>query len=418
MIDQGGSGTERPRNLRVVLYSHDTMGIGHLRRNLLIAEALASGPSHADILLIAGAREASAFGLPPGVDCLTLPSLFKDDSGKYRPLRLNLPLEELIELRSRTIEAALDRFRPDALIVDKVPLGAVNELVPSLDRLRSSGLTRVILGLRDVLDDPATVDREWRQAGSEEAVRDYYDAIWIYGDSAVYDPVSEYGFTAEVAAKVRFTGYPDQRKRTRFAETGGGETLEGLLDSPGRLYLCMVGGGQDGADLAEAFSQVNFPPGTKGVLVSGPFMPPEVNHRLSLRAASNPHFIVLKFVTDSDALLRRADRVIAMGGYNTVCEVLAFEKVAMIVPRVRPRLEQMIRAERMRDLGVLDVLVPDELSPAALTEWLARDKAAPCVRDRIDMNGLRNLPGLLAEVLEAPSTKQRRTERDFQHVGW
>ena len=70
------------RHRRVALYSHDTMGIGHMRRNLLIAQALAHGPQPVSILMVAGAREVSAFGLPPGVDCLTLPSLFKDDKGQ------------------------------------------------------------------------------------------------------------------------------------------------------------------------------------------------------------------------------------------------------------------------------------------------------------------------------------------------
>lgn len=390
-----------PRGARVALYSHDTMGIGHLRRNLLIAEALASGLSQVDILLIAGAREASAFGLPHGVDCLTLPSLCKDEAGRYNSLRLRITLSELIAFRAKTIEAALMQFQPDVLIVDKVPRGAVDELDPVLESLRSEGRTRMVLGLRDVLDDPATVAREWRKSASEKAIHDYYDAIWVYGDPAVYDPIREYGFSHEVAAKVRFTGYPDQRKRSRFAETGAGDSIDDLLASSGKLFLCMVGGGQDGARLAESFSRVEFGPDTTGVLVTGPFMPPEIGQRLLLRAAANPALRVLKFVTDADGLLRRADRVIAMGGYNTVCEVLAFEKTALIVPRTSPRLEQLIRAERMRELGLLDVLRPDDLSPAALAEWLGRDQSPPRTRELVDMNGLAKLPGLLGEVMAA-----------------
>src|SRR5262249_57291224 len=158
-----------------------------------------------------------------------------------------------------------------------------------------------VLGLRDVLDEPAAVEWEWKSSGSEEAIRDYYDAVWIYGDPEVYDPVIEYGFSPGVAAKVRFTGYPDQRKRTRFAEAGSGEPIEDLIDRPDRMFLCMVGGGQDGADLADAFSRVDFPPRTIGVLVTGPFMPPEIGRRLDHRAATNPRLKVLKFVTDTDA---------------------------------------------------------------------------------------------------------------------
>ncbi len=70
-----------PRKLRVALYSHDTMGLGHMRRNLLIAQTLMNCPSPPVILMIAGAREAGALPLPAGVDCLTLPSLGKDIEG-------------------------------------------------------------------------------------------------------------------------------------------------------------------------------------------------------------------------------------------------------------------------------------------------------------------------------------------------
>jgi predicted glycosyltransferase len=95
--------------------------------------------------------------------------------------------------------------------------------------------------------------------------------------------------------------------------------------------------------------------------------------------------------------------VIAMGGYNTVSEILSSEKPALIVPRVSPRREQLVRAERMRDLGLFDMLHPDNVSPATIGEWLAREVApSPRVRDRIDMNGLDRLPHLLEEVLAAP----------------
>src|SRR5262249_1185862 len=153
---------------------------------------------------------------------------------------------------------------------------------------------------------------------------------------------------------------------------GAQEFLSRLAEFPERLALCMVGGGQDGAALAETFSRADFPPDMTGVILSGPYMPPEALQRLDRRAAANPPLRILRLVTDTDLLPDRADRIIAMGGYNTVCEVLSYEKPALIVPRMHPRREQLIRAERLRDLGLLDLLRPEELSPHALTEWLAR----------------------------------------------
>jgi len=91
-----------------------------------------------------------------------------------------------------------------------------------------------------------------------------------------------------------------------------------------------------------------------------------------------------------------------MGGYNTICEVLSFEKHALIVPRVHPEPEQWIRAQRLRDLGLIHVLHPDELSPAALSAWLARDLGPPpASRSRIDVGGLTRIPSLMEELLGA-----------------
>src|SRR5439155_6826915 len=102
-------------------------------------------------------------------------------------------------------------------------------------------------------------------------------------------------------------------------------------------------------------------------------------------------------------LIARASRVISMGGYNSICEVLSLERHALIVPRVTPNLEQWIRARRMRELGLVDVLHPDQLSPRALAEWLARDPGSPPPsRSRIDFDGLTRVPSLLAELLAVP----------------
>src|SRR5215203_3620631 len=168
--------------LRVALYSHDAMGLGHMRRNLLIAQTLASSALRADVLVIAGASEATAFGLPAGVDCLTLPALRKDSQGSYHSRNLRLDLKQLLELRGRTICTALEAFQPDIFIVDKLSRGVLGELDPSLARLKEMGQTSCVLGLRDVLDEPEAVRRDWRKEASEEAIRNYYREIWVYGD--------------------------------------------------------------------------------------------------------------------------------------------------------------------------------------------------------------------------------------------
>jgi predicted glycosyltransferase len=390
------------RKRRIAMYSPGIVGLGHMRRHLLIAQALASSPLELVVLMIAEARQAGAFAMTPGLDCLVLPALREDQHKQIRPRYLDISLADAIRLRASTIQSAFEAFDPDVLIVDKLPRGAARELDPTLEYLRRRGHTRCVLGLRDVLDEPGAVECDWSMASDAQAIRDYYDDIWIYGDPAIYDAVREYQFPSDVTAKVTYTGYLDQRPRLKFADIGV-DPLPGLKLPPGKLALCLVGGGQDGAAVADAFVRAQVPDGFNRVLITGPFMPTDAQQRLHAAAEDDPGLRVLDFLPEPVLLLSRADRVVAMGGYNTVCEVLSFEKQALIIPRVRPRSEQWIRAQRLRELGLIDVIHPDHLTPASITTWLAGpDRKPPRAREYMDFEGLTRLPVLLEEVLARP----------------
>ncbi|MGG6240273.1 glycosyltransferase family protein [Nodosilinea sp. AN01ver1] len=392
---------------RIVLYSHDTMGLGHKRRNLLIAQALGRAGLDVDILLISGMGEANAMPAAVGIDTLTLPALAKLADGQYRSRRLNLELQEIVRLRSQLILATIKNFRPDVLIVDNVPRGAVRELDATLEYIRRHLPTRCVLGLRDVLDTPATVRRDWHRAENMAAIRRYYDTVWIYGDPAIYDLRREYRFPADIAAKMRPLGYLDPR--TRPTSAAARDQIQQLrLPSVGAacpmenrdLVLCQVGGGQDGSALAAAFAQATFPSAAVGVLLTGPFMPAEAQQRLRALVEANPQVLLVEYLAEPTLLLEQASRVVAMGGYNTTCEILAYQKPALVVPRISPRQEQWLRADRLRRQSLIDMLHPSHLSPQALTHWLHQPRPIrPAGGASVNLNGLDNLAVDLKRLL-------------------
>src|SRR5690625_4723204 len=167
---------------RIALYSHDTQGLGHLRRNLRIAAAVADSPAKPQILLLTGACSAAAFALPDGVDVVSLPSLYKDAEGVYSAERLDMPLQEIIRLRQPVIRAAVSAFAPDLFVVGKAARGAFGELDSTLSELRRRGGTTTVLGLRDVLDDPLVARREWAREQTTGVISAMYDQVWVYGD--------------------------------------------------------------------------------------------------------------------------------------------------------------------------------------------------------------------------------------------
>src|SRR5260370_36615654 len=131
----------------------------------------------------------------------------------------------------------MEAFNPDVFLVDNVASGALRELEAALDMMRERGQARCVRGLRDVLDEPAATRREWRDRATEEAIRDYYDAVWIYGDARVFDQVREYGLSAEVAAKVSYTGYVAPPKRIKLSDIEGPEAMPTVGDPEPLVFV-------------------------------------------------------------------------------------------------------------------------------------------------------------------------------------
>lgn len=396
-----------PGGMRVALYSHDTMGLGHLRRNLLIADAMSEAPLSASSLLITGAHEANFFRLPQRADLLTLPRWKKDGAGGYQAAQLTLERHDLVRLRAESILSALRVFNPDLIVIDKTPTGAFGELLPTLEYVKRETGARTVLGVRDVLDDPENVAAEWLCPANVEAMESLYDEIWVYGDPNVYNAVDAYSFPASIAAKVVHTGYIDQSSRLSGEASKTTQLLQSLAtDLP--LVLCCVGGGQDGGQLAADFVR-GFPGGERiGVVVGGPFMPAEQLKTLRKAAEQKPNLYVFDFLPEADLLVERADRVVSMAGYNTVCSLLSFGKKALLVPRVTPRREQWIRAARLAELGLVDMLHPADMSPNRLGEWIEGSSTAPRPGSpEIDLGGLSKIGGLASRHFASRCSTRR-----------
>jgi len=390
-----------PRRPRVALYSHDTCGLGHTRRNLRIAHALASGPLGADVLMLTGARESSAFPIPPGVDLLSLPALFKEADGAYRARHLRFGLDDLITIRGRTIHSALEAFAPDVFIVDNVPRGAMGELDETLQAFRASP-TRCVLGLRDVLDAPDAVARQWAAQDHLRVIDETFDAVWIYGDPTVFDAADAYGFPAWLRGRLTYTGYLDPTDEPLDPSAEPPLTLDGLADDQ-PFALCAVGGGQDGGAVARAFAEARRPDGMAGLVLTGPFMD-DASRAAVADAARRDGLHVARFSSAPAALYRRAERVVAMGGYNTVMELLALGQHPLLVPREVPRREQRVRAEALAALGLLDWLAPADATPDAISAWLARPtRGAGDALQRLDFGGLDRVVDLVAALLPSPA---------------
>ena len=340
---------------RFLFYSHDGVGLGHLRRNIAVASALVAADRNAIVLLAHGSEDVSPLGLPERCDVLRLPGLAKDDEGRYRPRRLAMHTAELRDIRSAVLAAAVESFQPNVLLTDKHPRGASGELGAALESLRRVG-GRAALGLRDVLDDPRQVRKEFAKSRVPEAIKRHHDLVLVYGRREVYDPVQEYGLSSDIGSRVRYCGYvlrPDDPVIDAYAPP----------DTDGKpLVLATAGGGEDGIAVMEAFAAAAEGADWAAAMITGPLGDATRRRRLGVLAAERG-IAFHRFVPDMGPWLEKASAAVTMGGYNTLIEAASRGVPVVCVPRVRPRTEQLIRAQAFDRHGLLRMIHPDELSP-------------------------------------------------------
>lgn len=349
---------QRHSGARVLIYSHDSFGLGHLRRCRAIAHSLVECYPELSVLILSGSPIVGSFDYRSHVDFVRIPGVIKLNDGEYTSLALGIELEQTLALRESIIYHTAKTFAPDLLLVDKEPGGLKGEVVSTLEMLQAKG-TPCVLGLRDVMDDPAALRAEWQRKRVQPILEQLYDEIWVYGPEGMGSPLDGVGMPASVERKLVYSGF--LRREVPVARS-----LPAPVNTEHPFLLVTAGGGGDGADMvdwvlrtyeAAAEAGADLP---RAVVVLGPFMAPTQQMAFSERAERLAKVETLTFDSQLELLMREADGVVAMGGYNTFCEILSLDRPALIVPRTVPRREQLIRAQRASALGLVRMLDPDQ----------------------------------------------------------
>jgi predicted glycosyltransferase len=337
---------------RVLIYSHDTFGLGHLRRCRTIAHSLVERFPDMSVLILSGSPIIGSFDFRTRVDFVRIPGVIKLKDGEYTSLNLGIAFEQILSMRAEIIRHTADIFAPDIFIVDKEPLGLRGEVQETLALLKRRG-SRLVLGLRDVMDEPASLAPEWERKKVTPALNHLYDEIWVYGLPQICDPLEGIEVPKRVRRKMVYTGY----LRRSVASRRPIHRLPEITERP--YILVTTGGGGDGEGLIEwvlrayeADRRMPFP----ALLVFGPFMQPEKQTEFMARVERLKDVAAITFDAQIEELEANAVGVVAMGGYNTFCEILSLDKRAVIVPRTAPRMEQYIRAARAQELGLVRML--------------------------------------------------------------
>jgi predicted glycosyltransferase len=344
---------------KIVLYSHDTFGMGNIRRTLLLSQDFITQYPGASILIITGSPMIHAFRIPAGIDYIKLPCLDRFAAEQYAPRYLSGCSEEVKQTREAILRESVLRFNPDLMVVDKRASGIDGELLPTLHALRENGRhTKLALGVRDILDEPERTRKILAGNGSFEVIDEFYDEVWIYGSKEIFDTAKEYAFPESIHRKTFYCGY---LKRPTVST--------GRNEGPPRV-LITTGGGGDGSDIIQAYltglSTLPRNIALRTTVIFGPQMPEVCRTELLRRFDYLADVEFLEFEADITNRYAESDVVVSQAGYNTVCELLSFSRRAILVPRSEPVREQLIRARLMAERGFFECIEPQDLTPETL----------------------------------------------------
>ncbi|MEZ5355231.1 MAG: glycosyltransferase [Bryobacteraceae bacterium] len=359
---------------RLMVYSHDTFGLGNIRRMLALSQHLIEHRDDLSILLVTGSPVIHSLRLPKRLDYIKLPCLTRTGSETYSAKTLGTTIDQTLRLRSQLILAATAEFRPDIMLIDKKPGGIKNELDQSLAYARRKNRSlKTALILRDILDEPSRTIAAWERQGQYDRVATHYDIVLVMGERSIFDQTEEYRFPPAVAAKTVHCGYLGRSPR----EQDSARIRAGLgVKTNAPMVLVTAGGGEDGFPVLESYANClndSRLAGVQSVVVTGPEMPNAQRERLTAAFAAHPNVHVLPFAEDLFSIMKAADAVVSMGGYNTVCELLSLRKRAVVIPRAEPVAEQWIRTQRLADRGLFSTIHPSALTPATLCDAVVRE---------------------------------------------
>lgn len=381
---------------RVAIYSQDGLGMGHLRRTNSIAAALLAADPSLTILAICDSPSGHYFQPSGRYDSLKLPTIVKRGPGDWEAPRLGASFADVHRMRTAILSAAVSTFDPDLLLVDHMPHGSMGELLPVLDLLkRQSPGSKVVLGIRDIIDAPEVVCQRWAAEGAFDAIDRYYDQVLVYGSADLYDAPTLYGFSEEILARTTFCGYivPPRQPSSDAVNSARAALVRG--DTPDtRLVVVMGGSGADAAPMMAAAvssqSEITSAGRAPMAVICGPNMP-DGDRRELARLASDRDVYLIGSVSDTSSVMAAADVVVAMAGYNSTVELIASGTPTVLVPRPGPSREQRIRARLFSERRWVEMVDPADLTPTSLAA--AIDRAMDPTVDRT-ANGVVDLDGL------------------------
>lgn len=383
---------------KVLFYCQHILGIGHLIRSIEIARGLAKD---FQVCFINGGQVIQGFEVPPSIDVINIPAI-KTDS-EFQELQVvdnSLTLEDVQAIRTDKLLSVFEQFKPDILMVELFPFGRRRfsfELIPLMERAKASG-TQVVCSLRDIV-----VMKKQNQVRHEEKIsrlmNQYFDMLLVHGDPTLVSLERSFSRVSNLNCEVHYTGYVAQP----ILEASEGNLASLKIQQP--TILVSVGGGRFGHDLLECV--VKTAPILKELLphhiqmFTGPFIPEEVFTILQNLASGQTNITIERYTPQLLTYMQHADLSISMSGYNTTMNILMTGVRAMMMAfKGNGDEEQTIRVTRLEELGLVNVIHPDDLEPHKFAKKIVAYLSQQPASANFDFGGVEKTAACLHRLLQ------------------
>lgn len=360
-------------------------------------------------LIITGHRAVADWFVSQECEYLRLPGwdgLFEDKARYWgRKPFLTIAKEQAVELRRQIINGVIQGFKPDAIIVDHLPLGMEEELAPILENTPC----RKYLVTRGILNETEDLRKLILGGRAYEFLNAHYDRIFVAVDPKVFNFVRQYNISPEIRLKTIHTGYvtqaPARESRIRV------RSLRGVGEDD-IWVVASAGGGQHGEGLIKAcINMAKMHPSIYFDIVMGPRSNTSWDHP-ERETKDWGKMRVHKHVSWLSSMNSGADLVITSGGYNTILEALQGQADLLCFPsRTDLRDEQYHHAMRLQRFVNIDISIDVSQLSTNFERALAhlRQPGHGDRRKELDFNGAK----YIHKVVEEDLTNKVKLDNDL-----
>ncbi len=386
---------------KVMFYCQYLAGMGHLVRSTEIVRSLMKD---FQVCFVNGGQPIYGFEFPASVEVVHLPPIL-EVAGQLAAVEPSQCIEAVKENRKDQLLHVFEQFQPDCLIIECFPFSKHKlkfELLPLLDRALTAS-TQIVCSLRDLImtQTLSATARAKRYDKVRDLVNQYFDLVLIHSDPQVQRLEEQLPNVDQLNCAIYYTGYvaqsPPERVPLDVNDTA-------YLSSDRPMIVASAGGGRFGYELLNAVANASqrladqIP--HQFHIFTGPFMLDD--QVAALEAAACENLVIRRFTPHLIQYLERAELSISLGGYNTTMNILRTGVRSLIFPAASEEQtgEQTIRAEKLAQKGILDVLTTADLQPERLAEKILTALQRPPAFHSFDLQGAEKSAARIKQLLD------------------